>query len=66
MNLKKIECIDDVYVASIASGTDEKTGASVYDFSLTCKFQELQLEDLVGEESEGADAPAEEPASESE
>ncbi|WP_173471947.1 pilus assembly protein PilM [Eubacterium ruminantium] len=66
MNLKKIECIDDVYVASIASATDEKTGASIYDFSLTCKFQELQLEDLVGEESEGADAPTEEPASESE
>jgi len=51
MNLKKIECIQDVFISSIASVIDEKTGASVYQFALTCAFKPLQLDnDLLGTE----------------
>ena len=51
MNLKKIECIQDVFISSIASATDERTGAAVYQFALTCAFKPLQLDnDLLGTE----------------
>lgn len=50
MNLKKIECIDDVFVSSITSAIDEKTGTAVYQFSLTCVYKPLQLDDLLAEQ----------------
>ena len=50
MNLKKIECIDDVFVSSIASTIDEKTGTAVYQFTLTCVYKPLQLDDLLTEQ----------------
>ena len=50
MNLKKIECIDDVFVSSIASTIDEKTRTAVYQFTLTCVYKPLQLDDLLTEQ----------------
>jgi type IV pilus assembly protein PilM len=47
MNLKKIECIDDVYVSSITSRLDDKTNKRVFDFQLTCEYAPLQLDDLL-------------------
>jgi type IV pilus assembly protein PilM len=47
MNLKKIECIDDVYVSSITSKLDENTNKRVFDFQLTCEYAPLQLDDLL-------------------
>jgi len=44
MNLKKIECIDDVFVSSLSSMIDEKSGTAVYAFSLTCVYNPLQLD----------------------
>ena len=44
MNLKKIECIDDVFVSSLSSMIDEKSGAVVYAFNLTCVYKPLQLD----------------------
>jgi type IV pilus assembly protein PilM len=44
MNLKKIECIRDVFISSIASEIDEKSGVIIYNFDLTCSFSPLQLD----------------------
>ncbi|SEF52608.1 type IV pilus assembly protein PilM [Eubacterium ruminantium] len=50
INLKKISCIDDVYVSSIASKIDEATNTRLFDFQLTCEYAPLKLEDLLNVE----------------
>ena len=52
MNLKKIECIDDVFISAIANSIDDKTNTSVYAFTLTCVYKPLQVDDLLGTEQE--------------
>jgi type IV pilus assembly protein PilM len=48
MNLKKIECIDDVFISTIASTVDEKSQEAVYAFTLTCVYKPLKVDDLLG------------------
>ena len=52
MNLKKIECIDDVFISSIGTAIDENTEAFVYQFALTCVYKPLQVDDLLGTEEQ--------------
>ena len=46
MNLKKIECIDDVFISAIASTLDDK-GNAAYAFTLTCVYKPLQIDNLL-------------------
>ena len=52
MNLKKIECIDDVFISSITSAIDEKTKEAVYSFALTAVYKPLKVDDLLGSEEQ--------------
>lgn len=38
IELKKIECVDDVFVSDIAEEVNEETGKTVYNFNFTCVF----------------------------
>jgi type IV pilus assembly protein PilM len=38
VNLKQIDVIEDAFVSSISASTDSTTGATVYNFSLTCVY----------------------------
>ncbi len=38
VNLKTIECIDDVYLSAFSQSTDEVTGQTIFNFSLTCVY----------------------------
>lgn len=46
INLKQIECIDDVFVSSIAASVDEVTGETTYNFNLTCTYTDPNAEFL--------------------
>ena len=52
MNLKKIECIDDVFISSIASSIDENANTVVYQFTLSCVYKPLKVDDLLGTEEQ--------------
>lgn len=38
IELKKIECVDDVFVSDITEDVNEETGKTVYNFNFTCVF----------------------------
>lgn len=45
IQLKKIECIDDVFVSEISTEVDEETGEEISVFSLTAVFVSMDEED---------------------
>lgn len=56
IELKKIECISDAYVASISSSIDDETGEELHNFSVTANYVSMVQEEQLGVEEEAGDA----------
>ncbi|MBD5096956.1 MAG: pilus assembly protein PilM [Lachnospiraceae bacterium] len=54
MQLKKIECIDDAYVASISKRIDESTGQESYEFTVTAIYVNTNPKALLAVDEEAA------------
>lgn len=61
IELKKIPCISDAYVASITTATDEETGDELHTFGVTCNFVSMVEEEQIGvdEDAETGEATLE-------
>jgi type IV pilus assembly protein PilM len=51
VNLKSIDCVDDVYVNAVNIERNEEVGEDFYTFTLTCKFTDPR-ESIVPEDEE--------------